>query len=115
MSASREYLRGRIETMKTVVAGRYLDLVLSLDEVSSSEWEGRKPKKSIAPWSIPSDEEFHVLSRRCCHVTLLICVSAAGDAVAPIVFPNRLFAIFYGTTICIKTKMRWSDSEIRHT
>jgi hypothetical protein len=85
LTVPREQLEEHIKTMKTVLAGKYSELVFNLDEVGSSEWEDRKPKKVIVPQGIPADEVYHSVSRRYRHVTLLACVSAAGDALTPMV------------------------------
>jgi hypothetical protein len=85
LTVPREQLEEHITNMKTLLVGKYSELVFNLDEVGSSEWEERKPKKVIAPRSIPADEVYHSVSRKYRHVTLMACVSAAGDALTPMV------------------------------
>jgi hypothetical protein len=98
LTVPRAQLEKHLNTMKTILAGKFSELVFNLDEIGFSEWEKRKPKTIIAPRSIPADQVFHSVSRRCHHVTLLACVSAAGDALTPMVisgppFHNSLWAI----------------------
>jgi hypothetical protein len=85
LTVPREQLEEHINTMKTLISGKYSGLIFNLDEVGSSDWEEHKPKKIIAPRSIPADQVFHSISRRYHHVTLLACVSAAGHALTPMV------------------------------
>jgi hypothetical protein len=85
LTVPRDQLEAHIQTMKTLIDGHFSELVFNLDEVGSSEWEDRKPKKIIAPRSVPADQVFHSVARRYRHVTLLACVSAAGDALTPMI------------------------------
>jgi hypothetical protein len=78
---SEEYIR----LMKSVVEGKLSELFLKLDEVDSSDWEDRKPKKVIVPRSVLPDDVDTPVSRRYRHITLLVCVSAAGDALTPMI------------------------------
>jgi hypothetical protein len=43
LTIPREYIEARMEHMKSIVARRFAELVFNLDEVESSDWEGRKP------------------------------------------------------------------------
>jgi hypothetical protein len=79
----REYLEQHIVNMQTYVTGRTAELVFNLDEVGSSDWEDRKVKKVIVPAAVDSDAVFHPVSRRFRHMTLLVCVSAGGDSLCP--------------------------------
>jgi hypothetical protein len=68
-----------------VLDRKFSELVFNLDEVGSSDWEDRKPKKVIAPQQISPDDLYHSVQWRYRHVTLLACVSAAGDVLTPMV------------------------------
>jgi hypothetical protein len=91
LTALRAQLEKHINTVKTILAGKFSELVFNLDEIGFSEWEKRRPKTIIAPRSIPADQVFHSVSRRCRHVTLLACISAAGDALTPMVISGPPF------------------------
>jgi hypothetical protein len=84
LTVLRKQLQKHIDMMKTVMASKYSQLVFNPDEIDASEWEDRKLKKIIAPRFISSDEVFHAISRTYHRVTLLSCVSAAGDALTPL-------------------------------
>jgi hypothetical protein len=74
----RTYLEAHIALMRTHITGQFSELVSNLDEVGSSDWEDRKPRKVLATLTVSASEVFHSVSRRYCHVTLLACVSVAG-------------------------------------
>jgi hypothetical protein len=58
LTVPREQLEEHINTVKTILAGKFSELVFNLDEIESSTWEEWKPKKIIAPRSIPADQCF---------------------------------------------------------
>jgi hypothetical protein len=76
--------------MKSIVAEKFAELVFNLDEVGSSDWEDRKPRRVIAPRTVSPDDVYHPVSRRYRHLTFLACVSAGGDALTPIVLTSSL-------------------------
>jgi hypothetical protein len=43
LTIPRDNIEAHIEHMKSIVAGKFAELVLNLDEVRSSDWEDRKP------------------------------------------------------------------------
>jgi hypothetical protein len=47
--------------------------------------EGSKSEKVVMPASLSPDDIFHPVSRRYSHATILACVSAAGDALTPMI------------------------------
>jgi hypothetical protein len=93
----REYLERHIQTMKDLIHGKASELFFNLDEVGSADWEDRKPKKVIVPIAVPEEDVYHPVSRKYKHMSLLACVSAAGDSLAPLVvsaapIPDSLWA-----------------------
>ena len=85
MIVPRAYLEQHIMLMKSTVENKLSELVFNLDEVGSSDWEDRKPKNVIVPRLVSPDDVYHAVSRRYRHITLLACVSAAGDALTPMI------------------------------
>jgi hypothetical protein len=85
MAVPRAYLDEHINVLKTHLAEKVAELVFDLDELGSSDWEDRKVKKIIAPSAVRKEDVHHAVSRRHRHVTLLACVSAAGDALTPLI------------------------------
>jgi hypothetical protein len=80
----QEFLNQHLINMQKLVAGRVAELVFNLDEVGSSDWEDRKTRKLIIPSSVDSHTIFHPVTRRFKHMTLLVCISAGGDALCPL-------------------------------
>ena len=88
MLVPREYLKQHLINMKKYVEGRMSELTFNLDEVGCSDWEDRKPKCVIIPKNTDSDEIFHSVDRSSKHISLLVCVSAAGDSLTPMMITN---------------------------
>jgi hypothetical protein len=88
LTVPRGQLEEQINTMKTILAGKFSELVFNLDKVGSSEREEWKSKKIIAARSISADQVLYSVSRRYRHMTFLTCVSAASDALTPMVIPG---------------------------
>jgi hypothetical protein len=88
LTVPREHLEAHIGNMKNIVEGKFSELVFNLDEVGSSDWEDRKPRKVIAPRSVSPHDVFHPVSRKYRHLTLLACVSAAGTSLTPMVLTS---------------------------
>jgi hypothetical protein len=65
------------------VAGKFAELIFNLDELGSADWEDGKGKKLITPAGVHKEDVHHTVSRRQRHITLLACVSAAGDTLTP--------------------------------
>ena len=80
----REYLEQHIMNLKEFLQGKCAELIFNLDEVGLSEWEERKIRKVIVPKSVDKSNVFHQVSRKVNHISLLVCVSAAGDALTPL-------------------------------
>jgi hypothetical protein len=84
MAVPRAYLEEHIRVLETHIAGKLAELVFNLDELGSADWEARKAKKVIAPANVRREDAHHPVSRRHRRTTLLVCVSAAGDAPTPL-------------------------------
>jgi hypothetical protein len=44
--------------MKDPIHGKASELVFNRDDVGSADWEDRKPKKVIAPISVPEEDVY---------------------------------------------------------
>jgi hypothetical protein len=85
LTVLREQLEDHIENMKSIVVEKFAEFVFNLDEVGSSDWEDRKPRKVIVPRTVSPGDVYHPVSRRYRQLTLMACVSAGGDALTPMV------------------------------
>jgi hypothetical protein len=65
------------------VQSRATELVFNLDEGGISEWEDRKAKKGIIAKSMGEQTVHHKVNRDLKHVSVIACVSAAGDRLIP--------------------------------
>jgi hypothetical protein len=61
------------------------ELVFNLDELGSADFHDRKGKKVIPAWRVRKEDVDHAVSQCGCHMTLLVCLSAAGDALTPLI------------------------------
>jgi hypothetical protein len=59
------------------------DLVFNLDEVDISDWEYRKTKKVVVPAAMLGQMIHHKVSRKVKHISVIVCVSAAGASLLP--------------------------------
>jgi hypothetical protein len=84
MAVLRTYLEDHIRVLEKHIAGKLAELVFNLDELGSADWEDRRAKKVIAPANVRREDVHHPVSRRHRHTTILACVSAAGDALTPL-------------------------------
>jgi hypothetical protein len=71
--------------MKNYVEGILVQLEFNIDEVDSSDWEDRKPKKILIPSDMAYETVFHAVFQRFRHVTSLTCISAAVKTLYPMV------------------------------
>jgi hypothetical protein len=63
LTVLREQLEDHIENMKSVVAGKFAELVFNLNEVRSSDWDDLKPRKDIELRTVSQDNDYHSVSR----------------------------------------------------
>jgi hypothetical protein len=91
LTVPRVQLEEHIQTMKVKVhvAGKFSELVFNLDELGSADWEDCKVKKVIVPADVHKEDVYHAVSRRHRHITLLAYVSAAGDALTPMLITGN--------------------------
>ena len=85
----RAHLREHIHNMHKHVDGRLSELVFNLDEVGTSSWEDRKPKKVFVDANIRSTNVYNSVTRKATHMTLLTCISAAGDSPTPMLITKH--------------------------
>jgi hypothetical protein len=59
------------------------DFVFNLNKVGISDWEDRKTKKVIALAAMPGQTIHHGVSRKVKHISVIACMSAAGESLLP--------------------------------
>jgi hypothetical protein len=85
----RCFLDKTIQCISQFVQGRPTQLVFNLDEVGISEWEDRKSKKVIVPLSARGPTIHHKMNRALKYVSLIACVSAAGESLTPYIVTSH--------------------------
>lgn len=89
LTIPRIYLEKHIENLKEFVQGTCSELLFNCDEVGLSAWEDRKILKVVVPKDVNKNNVYHSISRKMQHVTMLVCVSAAGDALTPMIITKN--------------------------
>jgi hypothetical protein len=79
----RKYLERHIQIMRELVQRKASELVFNLDEVGSSDWEDRNPKKVVVLSSVQEENVYHPISRSFKHLSLLVYVSEVGNSLTP--------------------------------
>jgi hypothetical protein len=87
----RCFLEETVRRIAQHVQGRPTELVFNLDEVGISEWEVRKVKKMnvIVPRSSRGQTIHHKINRRLKHLSVIACVSAAGESLTPYIVTSQ--------------------------
>jgi hypothetical protein len=66
-----------------------VELVFNLDEVGISNWENRKAKTVIVPATMHGQTIHHEISRAVKHISVIACVSAAGESLTPYIVTSQ--------------------------
>jgi hypothetical protein len=82
-------LEEHIYTLQVHFTGKCGELVFDLAELGSADWEDRRIKKVIAPAALRQSDVYYSVCRRPRYITLLARVSAASDAIAPVLITTR--------------------------
>jgi hypothetical protein len=77
-------------TLRVYLSGKCAEFVFNLDELGATDWQDRKIKKLITSAPVPKEDAYDSVSRRPLHITLLACVSAAGDVMIPLFMTSTL-------------------------
>jgi hypothetical protein len=70
------------------VTGKCAELVFNVDELGSTNWADRQVKKVVASAAVRKEDIYHFVARRHRHMTILTCISAAGDALTSILITS---------------------------
>jgi hypothetical protein len=89
LEVPRCFLDESIQCIAQFVHGRPAELVFNLDEVGISEWEDRKTKRVIIPVSARDQTIHHKINRALKHVSVIACVSAAGESLTPYIVTSQ--------------------------
>ena len=81
----RVYFTNHFHTMNVYITGKASELVFNLDEVGISPWEDKKVRKVIVGKKSGNEVIFHKVNRNIKHITMVNCISAAGDTLTPLI------------------------------
>jgi hypothetical protein len=65
------------------VQGCVSEMVFNLDEVGISDWEDRTTRRVGVAATMDGRSIHHVVSRNVKHISVIACVSAAGESLMP--------------------------------
>jgi hypothetical protein len=85
----RCFLDETVPCITQFVHGLPTELVFNLDEVGISDWEDRTSKSVIVPKAIRSETIHHKIHRNLKHVSVIVCVSAAGESLIPYIVTSQ--------------------------
>jgi hypothetical protein len=83
LEVPRIFLNETVHCLRESVHGMKAKLVFNLNEVGLSEWEDRKDKKVVIPKVLSGWTMHHRASRNLKHMSVITCISAAGESVTP--------------------------------
>lgn len=92
----RSYLIRYLDIVELLIDVAPAELVYNIDETGLSDWEERKPKTVVIPKGVPKEQLHYPVNRGNRHVTLLVTISAGGDAYFPMAITSdpNLVGIF---------------------
>jgi hypothetical protein len=89
LEVSPEELIEFYDRLRTVMTGLPADMVFNLDEAGYQEWSDRTDIKVIVPESYPDDTVGVPYNRSDSRSSMLVCVSASGASLQPLILVPR--------------------------
>jgi hypothetical protein len=83
------FLERTVKDLKEHVQGCVAELVFNLDEVGILDWEDGKMKTVIVPATMRGQTIHHEISRTMKHVSVIACISAAGESLIPYIITSQ--------------------------
>jgi hypothetical protein len=81
----RVFLNQYLDLVSEQIVGLKAHLVFNIDETGCSDWEERKEFDAIIPTSLHAGRVHFAVTPKVKHQTMLVCVSADGDALCPLI------------------------------
>ena len=85
----RRYLTEYLDLVENIIKIAPSALIYNIDETGLSDWEERKPKNVIVPKELADCDLQYPIDRTNKHVTLVVTVSADGDAYFPLAISSN--------------------------
>jgi hypothetical protein len=83
------FLDESIQSIAQFVQGSPVEFVSNFDEIDISEWDDRKTKKEIVPVSARDHTIYHKINQALKHVSVIVCMSAAGESLMPYIVTSQ--------------------------
>jgi hypothetical protein len=84
-----EYINEHISNLHKYISGMPSEMVFNVDESGTSEWENRKPIKVVTTKNHQVTAQHYPVTRKVRHTTLVACICASGDRIAPMVLSTQ--------------------------
>lgn len=116
LEVPRCFLDEIVRCLTHFVHGCVAELVFNLDEVGISDWEDRTTRKVIVPLSARDQAIHHKINRALKHVSVIACVSAAGESLMPYIVTSqdspklrqqlKTHGVRFGTDFVLKSRAK---------
>jgi hypothetical protein len=90
LEVPRVFLEAAVDRFWNHVHNACAKLVFNFDEVESSRWEDRVETKVIVPLAVAGQTMFHSVHRNLKHISIVGCISTAGEYMTPFMVCSRL-------------------------
>lgn len=83
LKVPRKFLQDFLDLIENIISITPAELIYNIDETGLSDWEERKSKTVVVPTELAKNKLNYPIDRRNKHVTLVVTISAGGDAYFP--------------------------------
>jgi hypothetical protein len=90
LDVPRAFLEAAIDGFRDHVHNACAELVFNLDEIGISDWEDRYERQVIVPSAMRGQTIFHGVHRNLKRISVVACISAAGEHMTPFLFALSL-------------------------
>ena len=90
LNVSKTTAKKHISNLLNYVNNIPTELILNLDEASSSDWQDKRSKKVIVPFNINNERIEYAVERCSKKITICATISMAGDVLPPLIISNRV-------------------------
>ena len=90
LNVSKETAKMHISNLLKYVNNIPTELILNLDEASSSDWQDKRSKKVIVPYGLSNERIEYAVERCSKKITICATISMAGDVLPPLIISNRV-------------------------
>jgi hypothetical protein len=89
LDVPRVFLEAAIEALREHAHHACAELVFNFGEIGMSEWKDRVEREVIVPATMRGQTIFRGVRRNLKHISLVVCVSAAGEHMTPFLVSSQ--------------------------